>query len=277
MHFSGLSGEFFGIYTIAGEDTTAMMAAKPSELRIYWNQASNAEFELDGVKLSAQPNELLFLTEYHRYIPLSPAQGRLFRFNRPFYCLDNHDDEVGCKGLLFFGASNLPKVKVDGADLEIFELLWRVFGVELESRDNLQLEMLRMLLKRWIILCIRVFKRQMQIQDIDTHKIHLVREFNYLVEQHYRKLHDVQSYAALLHKSPKTLANSFSKLVQQTPLQVIQARLLQEARRLLKYTEKPVKEIADELGFDDIQAFSRFFSNKAGHSPSAFRTRDAAD
>jgi AraC family transcriptional regulator, transcriptional activator of pobA len=273
MHFTGLSGEFLGLYAVEGHDAAALLTAKPSELRIYWNQATDATFEVDGVMLTVQPNELLFLTEYHRFIPQAAANGRLFRFNRPFYCLDNHDHEVGCKGLLFFGASNLPKVTLAAPDLEIFELLWRVFGIELASRDNLQLEMLRMLLKRWIILCIRVFKRQMQIQELDNGKVQLVREFNYLVEQHYRKLHDVQSYAALLHKSPKTLANIFSKFDDQTPLQAIQARLLQEARRLLMYTEQPIKEIAYSLGFEDIQAFSRFFSNKTGQSPTAFRER----
>jgi AraC-like DNA-binding protein len=44
-----------------------------------------------------------------------------------------------------------------------------------------------------------------------------------------------------------------------------------EARRLLYYTKLPIKEVAYEIGFDDIQAFSRFFRKHEGMPPSRFR------
>jgi AraC-like DNA-binding protein len=47
-----------------------------------------------------------------------------------------------------------------------------------------------------------------------------------------------------------------------------------EARRLLTYTEKSISEIGFELGFSDIQAFSRFFSKQEGSSPQKFRNRE---
>jgi AraC-like DNA-binding protein len=46
-----------------------------------------------------------------------------------------------------------------------------------------------------------------------------------------------------------------------------------EARRLLKYTDKSIKEIAFEIGFEEIQTFSRFFKNYEGVSPSDFREK----
>ena len=44
-----------------------------------------------------------------------------------------------------------------------------------------------------------------------------------------------------------------------------------EARRLLRYTDMQIKVIAYEIGYDDIQAFSRFFKKQEGISPSEFR------
>jgi AraC-like DNA-binding protein len=44
-----------------------------------------------------------------------------------------------------------------------------------------------------------------------------------------------------------------------------------EARRLLWHTDKDVSQIAYEIGFNDIQAFSRFFKKHQGLSPSNFR------
>jgi len=75
----------------------------------------------------------------------------------------------------------------------------------------------------------------------------------------------------LLNKSPKTLSNVFSKIGQKTPLQYINDRKMLEARRLLKYTDKSVKEITYELGYEDVQTFSRFFKKQEGISPTYFR------
>ena len=92
----------------------------------------------------------------------------------------------------------------------------------------------------------------------------------------YILVHQVQDYANLLFKSPKTLSNIFSKYSDRSPLQLIKDRIILEAKRLLMYTEMSSKEIAFELGFDDPASFSRFFKNAVKESPSAFKKRQAA-
>ena len=80
-------------------------------------------------------------------------------------------------------------------------------------------------------------------------------------------------YSEMLFKAPKTISNTFKKLCEKTPLQVIQERIVLEARRMLFYTDKDVSEIGYELGFQDIQSFSRFFKNQEGLSPTDFREK----
>jgi AraC-like DNA-binding protein len=75
----------------------------------------------------------------------------------------------------------------------------------------------------------------------------------------------------LLFKSPKTLSNVFSKSGFKSPLQYIHERKMLEARRLLHHSDDSVKQIALEIGFDDIQAFSRFFKKNEGISPSKYK------
>jgi AraC family transcriptional activator of pobA len=99
----------------------------------------------------------------------------------------------------------------------------------------------------------------------------LIRDFNFLVEQYYASKHTVAAYASLLHKSPKTLSNLFSKYSDKSPLQLIQERKLLEARRLLRYTDYSIQEISIKIGFEDVQSFSRFFKRKEGCAPSAYR------
>jgi AraC-like DNA-binding protein len=52
----------------------------------------------------------------------------------------------------------------------------------------------------------------------------------------------------MLNKSPKTLSNLFKKYNEKSPLQIIQDRTILEARRLLRYSDKSIKEIAYEIG-----------------------------
>jgi AraC-like DNA-binding protein len=52
----------------------------------------------------------------------------------------------------------------------------------------------------------------------------------------------------MLNKSPKTLSNLFKKYNEK--LQIIQDRTILEARRLLRYSDKSIKEIAYEIGYE---------------------------
>ena len=146
-----------------------------------------------------------------------------------------------------------------------------MFAIEMVSKDDLQNDMLQMMLKRLLILCTRVYKEQTELTSFDKKQLDIVREYNYLVETHFKTKHQVADYAEMLNKSPKTLSNLFKKYNEKSPLQIIQSRTILEARRLLRYSDKSIKEIAYEIGYEDIQSFSRFFKKVEGSSPSEFK------
>jgi AraC-like DNA-binding protein len=52
---------------------------------------------------------------------------------------------------------------------------------------------------------------------------------------------------------------------------VIHERVIAAAKRLVYYTDKSIKEVADELGFEDLAHFSKFFKNVTTKSPSELR------
>lgn len=270
MLYTGKASEILKLGQITASNAEIIENSKPGNLNLMWF-VKPGRITIDGMDYSFDSNQILCTTEFHRLTVASDVDIRLVRFNRPFYCISDHDDEVSCRGLLFYGATKVPVISIPENELEKFELLWRMFVIEMVTADNLQLEMLRMMLKRLIIICTRLFKEQQQMLHLSAPGIELIREFYYLVEVHFRTKHTVNEYAELLNKSPKTLANLFASCNIKTPLQVIQDRILLEARRLIFYTEKPVKEIAYEVGYADLQSFSRFFRLKAGISPREFR------
>jgi AraC family transcriptional activator of pobA len=104
----------------------------------------------------------------------------------------------------------------------------------------------------------------------------LVARFNELVERRFRNNLTVAELAAALHVSESRLRSACLALTGQSPIQLIHARILLEAKRQLHYTDGPVSEIAYALGFDDPAYFTRFFTRRVGLAPRAFRRRGPA-
>lgn len=271
MEYKGHTDEYLLLADITPDNCHLLKKVASQEQSLLWMTASGNQLNIDGRDYTFEAHEVVCLTQFHRLNPKHVSSLRMVRFNRPFFCVIDRDSEVGCKGILFFGASQLPVFRIPDDELEKFDILWRMFCIEMQSRDSLQIEMLQMMLKRLLILSTRLYKAQTMAGAAESIQMDLVREYNFLVEQHFKTKHTVAEYADMLHKSPKTISNLFSRLGAKTPLQLIQERKMLEARRLLRYTDLPVKEIAYELGYEDLQTFSRFFKAQEGVSPSEFR------
>lgn len=231
MKFVGDTKEYIYLETINNDNCDILKENIKSSLTILWFESDDNLFVIDGKAVTFSKNEIVFLTEFHKVVPKTIGDTRMLQFNRPFYCVLDHDTEVGCKGLLFFGAAQLPRIIIPKGDFYKFNTLWEMFTIEIKSTtDKLQIDMLQIMLKRYLILCARLYTIQKK-ETLGEPEVNVVREYNFFVEQHFKSKHTVAEYAALLHKSPKTLSNIFSKMGSKTPLQYIQERIMLEARQ----------------------------------------------
>ena len=271
MEYKGKLNEYFHLDTIKSEDFSWLSNYKGNCLRIFWNDKQNTILIIDGIEYPLLQNQVLFLTDMHDIVISKINEINLIRFNREFYSSEFFDKEIGCNGVLFFANAKIPIITLEEQDLVKFKLLWNVFLIEFETYDNLQAQMLLMLLKRFLIISTRIYKIQNNNIQLHITKLDTIREYNLLVEMHYKTKHSVVEYANLMNKPSKSLSNLFALHSEKTPLKVIQDRIHIEAKRQLLFTQKIVKQIAFELGFEDIQSFSRFFKNKEGLSPKDFR------
>jgi AraC family transcriptional regulator, transcriptional activator of pobA len=99
----------------------------------------------------------------------------------------------------------------------------------------------------------------------------LVVRFRELIESVFREDWSLADYASALNVSQSRLRNACLGVAEQSPMQIVHARILLEAKRQLQYTSMSVSEIAYALGFDDPAYFTRFFSQRTGNSPRTFR------
>ncbi|MFT4697098.1 MAG: AraC-like DNA-binding protein [Flavobacteriaceae bacterium] len=240
--------------------------------KIIWVKDNDISIGVDGYTMPLKKDSILFCT------PLNMIQIEPFLkgvtsliFDREFYCIRDHDHELSCNGFLFNGSSAPTMVALSEKERKSFESHFMLLEEEFENVDHIQGEMLRVLLKRLIIKSVRLLKKTIIDPTIEQSKLDIIRQFNLLVEEHFKEKHKVSEYADLLNKSPKTLSNLFSKFNNKTPLQVINDRIVLEAKKLLLLSEKPSKEIAFGLGFSEAAHFSKFFKNQVGVSPIHFK------
>jgi AraC-like DNA-binding protein len=258
---------------ISGNEIQEVLKSSSKFLRFFWNQGNeNVQISINHLPLTLLPNKIA-CTTYQQEVSLLSGSKHLVAmfFNREFYCIHTFDQEVSCNGLLFFGSDFTPILQLDPEEIEKLKTLIKVLQQEFKIQDINQEEMLRILLKRFIIRCTRLARRQLLKSADKQEDINLVRAFNVLVEEHFREKKTIADYADLLFKSPKTLSNVFSKVSKTSPLQVIHERITTEAKRLLLYTDMSIKSIGYELGYEEYAQFSKFFKKQVGIGPSEFR------
>jgi AraC-like DNA-binding protein len=263
-------------YLTDSSDAAQVMKKSGSHLKLLWNRSEgvlNLLVDQSTVQLKSQQvmcctylQEVILPTDLEDIVVLS--------FNRSFYCIHTQDVEVSCNGLLFFGSDYAPVITLDPGEAERLGTLIGVLQDEFDTIDRNQEEMLRILLKRFIIRCTRIARMQLSKTYVPDQQMDIIRQFNVLVEEHFRTLRQVGDYADLLHRSPKTITNVFSMHSDKSPLQVIHDRVILEAKRQLLYTDKSSKQIAHELGFDDPSQFSRFFKKLVSETTQEFREKN---
>jgi AraC-like DNA-binding protein len=96
-------------------------------------------------------------------------------------------------------------------------------------------------------------------------------EFLELLYKHIATHKKVSQYTDLMNLSPYQLNEITKSSVGKTASDVINEHIILEAKRHLLATPNQVKDIADQLGYEDPSYFIRFFKKYIGQSPEAFR------
>ena len=99
----------------------------------------------------------------------------------------------------------------------------------------------------------------------------IAERFRRLVDEHYRKGLRTHDYASMMAISSAQLRAACVAANGQTPPEILRARVVTEAKRILIFGEMSVEQIAVALGFRDTPYLTRFFQRQVGQTPGKFR------
>ena len=102
-------------------------------------------------------------------------------------------------------------------------------------------------------------------------KTQIYQEYCQMVLKHYQEWHHVSEYADAMRITLPHLCSTIRSVSERTAGEIIDAAILTDAKAQLKLTNLQVKEIAHNLGFDNVSFFNRFFKGHTGLTPKAYR------
>ena len=107
--------------------------------------------------------------------------------------------------------------------------------------------------------------------DGNSRSEELYNQFLDAVEHYYHRYADVAFYAEQLNVSPRYLGQVTRQITGRSPKAIIDERITNEIETLITTTNKPLKDVAQLLGFSSQAHLSRFFKKRRGVSPTEFQ------
>ena len=150
---------------------------------------------------------------------------------------------------------------------DIFETILR----EKDSNDNHKDELIALKIIELLILGERLFEEQLQL-EVNIPAVDIIKRFSDLLETNFTKERSVGFYASELNIHPNHLNLLIKRHTGFTAKESIQSRLLLETKYLLHSTQLSIKEISNQVGFNDPNYFTVFFKRLENMSPANYRS-----
>lgn len=192
------------------------------------------------------------------------------QFHGDFYCIEFHRTEVRCNGLLFNNIYIDPIVGLTEKEAKVFE------SVISDLKEELNHETLSDIVPRAYLQLFLAKSSSIKMNAISNNhseRDELMERFSQLLEEHYLSLRKPADYAELLSMSRDNFTRRCTRYFRKSPSQLIQERLMLEAKKQLHLTRQSIKEIAYNLQFQDEFYFSRVFKKFTKVSPQGFRDK----
>lgn len=243
---------------------------------LVWIREGEGTALVDFTEYPFSANTLLATSPYQPFMfePSEKIKGVVLNFHPDFFCIHKHHKQVACNGVLFNTIYSPPLFPVDEATANSFGVVLEQMKVEVQNPELAQYDLLISYLKIFLITAVR-HKQNLQAEpeapESQSSGPYIIQKLRNLIEAHYKSIHSPKEYADLLHMTPNALGKLAKSHYKKTLSNLISERIIIEAKRELYLTDKPVKEIAYDLGYEDAYYFSRFFKNHADVSPKRYR------
>jgi AraC family transcriptional activator of pobA len=223
-------------------------------------QIEDQIFNLGRGKISIVfPEQISFITKVS-----SDISGKIILFEEILFCSDILKNELLSYNVdlathlncVFLSPSEFEQSKKLAVDIE---------NVYLDP-SLVRKEQARFYIKIFLLGLIELVHGQHPVLQHESDKTLYIR-FKKMLNERYKNERTVQYYASKLAITTKKLNNITKKHCDETAINAIHNRILQEIKRLLLFSDLSHKQISLELGFSSPSALNKFVKTKLKETP----------
>ena len=243
--------------------------------QIIWFQKGSPTHIVDFKPLKVKPNTLVFINKgaVQQFDSNINYKGKSILFTDSFFCQSQLDTKYLKHTILFNDLFSTSDISIASTP-DIFEHLFKQIQSELSKpKDQYQSDILRNQLRTLLLQAERIKKQQIQKPIPKGIDLDHVIQFRDLLEEQFQHHKQVNFYVDQLSITKKRLNQSTSKILGITPKQMIDARVILEAKRQLAHTNKSVKEVGFNLGFEEPTNFIKYFKKHVQKTPLEFKSK----
>lgn len=238
-----------------------------------WVTEGGGKHIIDGETYAIEPNTFFIVKKWqvHKVVLDRDAKGMVVLF----------DDDLMFSGSSGFGqfkyflTNPTPKgnvLKVEENELPFYKAsMQQMFELYNSDINWGKCLLMRNLVESILIKSMHLMSQQNGLELMNSNSIEEVSSFFILLEKFYKQQHEVNFYADEMRTSVRRLNSLLKENFGKTIRDMLNDRVIAEAKRLLTYSNMTVKEIAHELGFHDPSYFTRLFRQKSNETPVEYR------
>jgi len=241
---------------------------------ILWFESGTTFHEVDFNPLSIMPDTLLFLNKgtIQKFQDKPTFTGKAILFTDSFFLRSENDNKYLNSSYLFNNMFGIGQLDLSTEKSTLLQLLKMMTAESNRLKDSMQADILRNFLSNFLHYAERELTLTHQ-KEAPTNKsgLNIIVQFNEMLEKHFHSEHLVAFYATEMALTEKRLNKATKSILGKTPKEIIDDRIILEAKRLLGHTDDTVKQICYDLGFEEPTFFVQYFKRIVKTTPLAFR------
>ncbi len=246
---------------------------RPDFYHIIWIQKGSPTHLVDFNSIKLVENSILFVPKdcVNRWDSNPDYDGRVILFTDKFFCKEQDDMNFLQSTILYNDLFEISKIKCDATNTQFIKQFDLIVDEYDNSSERYHYEILRNHLHNFLLYADREKVNQGFRKIEHSSDLEYMMLFKDLLGKNYRKSRSVNIYARDLGISSRRLNLATDKILGKSAKQLIDERILLEAKRLLTFSTSTIKEISFHLGFDEPTNFIKYFHKHEHITPIDFR------
>lgn len=240
---------------------------------ILWTEKGISKQTIDYKEYEVLPNSLFFISpnQVHQFEEWKPLKGGTILFTEDFFLLNNNNKDKLFELIFLDNFYTNPCIQLDEKNFGDIKQTIDLITKEQRRTDKSQsiTQSLLHILLAQVQRCV----------DTETEKpvskkyLILFKQFKSLLDKYFSENKTASFFAEQLHITPHHLNIITKSVTGKTASEVVRARSILEAKRLLTFTDFTVSEIAFQLNYTDSSYFAKAFKAETHLTPNAFKAQ----